>query len=55
MLTNPSPQTAENEPVTIGVRQPRAENDEDDKILIRVVIERALELGYNQRPEPTLP
>src|SRR6516164_5286728 len=45
----------QNEPVTIGLLQSCAEDDEDYEIFISVVVECALELGYNQRPKTPPP
>jgi hypothetical protein len=44
-----------NEPVTIGLLDRSAEDDEDDEILVCVIVERTLELGRHKRPKPSSP
>src|ERR1700728_4693778 len=44
-----------NEPVTIGLLDRSAEDDEDDEILICVIVECTLELGCHKRPNPSSP
>src|SRR5579864_297797 len=45
----------QDEPIAISLRQTCAKDEEDDEIFVGVVVECALELGHNQRPESVLP
>src|SRR5215471_16803878 len=45
----------QNQPVAGGLLEACAQNDEDNKILVGVIVEGALKLGDNQRPKAALP